>query len=114
MDDGTVVIVECPDCGASRVSPYEVALRNCVTSNQWEYRARCPRCACTFLGGTSARAALAAAVAGSPIEYWELPAELAEQPFDAPALTLDEVRSMVGVLHDDDALTDELERLPRH
>lgn len=110
-DDGTVVVIDCPDCGIGRVAAPEVVLRNCVEHGDWQYRACCPHCRCTFVAATTGPAALAAAVAGATVEYWELPAELRERPTAAPPFTVEDVTRTVALLADDDALHAALRRL---
>lgn len=110
-DDGTVVVIDCPDCGIGRIAASEVVLRSCVGHDDWQYRARCPHCRCTFVAATTGPAAAAAAAAGASIEYWELPAELRERPGGAPRFTVDDVTRAVALLADDAALDAALRRL---
>ncbi|GIU90942.1 MAG: hypothetical protein KatS3mg010_2041 [Acidimicrobiia bacterium] len=110
-DDGTVVLIDCPDCGVGRVAACQVVLRSCVEHDEWQYRARCPHCHCTFVAGTTGAAAAAAAAAGASVEYWELPAELRERPSGAPQLTVDDVTRAIALLADDAALHAALRRL---
>ncbi|GIU86025.1 MAG: hypothetical protein KatS3mg009_0540 [Acidimicrobiia bacterium] len=114
MTEGAVALVECPDCGVGRVAATEVTLRGCVGRDAWEYRARCPWCRTRFVAPTTASAAHAALGAGARLEYWELPAELAERPAGGPRLTLDDVERTARLLADDAALHAALRGLAPH
>jgi len=110
-DDDTVVVIDCPDCGIGLIAASEVVLRSCVERDDWQYRARCPHCRCTFVAATTRPAAAAAAAAGATVEYWGLPAELGERPSGAPPFTVDDVTRTVALLADDVALHAALRRL---
>jgi hypothetical protein len=90
MRQGTRIVVMCPDCGESRVSPGAVTVRNCVDDGSWSYRFTCPECRGITLGESVERALLDAVGAGADFEEWTLPTELLERP-DGPRFCLADV-----------------------
>ena len=81
------VIVKCIECAQQRVDVAAVTIRNCTDDDQWSYRFICPQCQRPSVAVTHAQGALAAIAAGSALETWRLPAELAEHPSSGPAFT---------------------------
>ena len=90
MTQAMCVVVKCPDCFETRVSPDLVTLRHCVDDESWSYRFTCPDCRLPTVSPTGDLAARAAMEAGCPIEIWRLPAELLE-PHDGPPLAIADI-----------------------
>ena len=81
------IIVKCFECAQQRVDAAAVTIRNCTDDDQWSYRFICPQCQLPTVAATHAEGALAAVAAGSSLETWRLPAELAEHAPSGPAFT---------------------------
>ena len=84
------IVVECPDCGESRVRPEQVTVRRCVDSGQGSYRFACPTCRLLTVGDSQMSALMRAVDAGAGFESWTMPSELNERP-DGPLFTLADV-----------------------
>ncbi len=82
------IVVRCPDCADQRVDPAAVTIRNCVDNNLWSYRFICPFCRRPSVSPVAAELAGAAVSAGSPLETWQFPAELAERSHRWPPFTI--------------------------
>ena len=81
------IIVKCIECEQLRIDAAAVTIRNCTDDDQWSYRFICPKCELPTVATTHAQGALAAVAAGSSLETWQFPAELAEHPSSGPAFT---------------------------
>jgi hypothetical protein len=82
------IVVRCPNCAEVRVEANAVVLRNCMDTDQWSYRFRCPECDRTTVASTGRRSGLAAAAVGVAVETWQLPRP-SVTPAGAPFTALD-------------------------
>jgi hypothetical protein len=90
MSEGIRIVVECPECGETRMPPDEVTVRACLDTEAWSYRFTCPKCRLRTVGSCPTTHALLGAVrAGAGFEAWALPAELGERPTGPPINLVD-------------------------
>src|SRR5690348_3278038 len=90
MDRYKQIIVNCRDCGQTRVTIDEVTVRQCLDDEQWSYRFRCEECGRPTVEPTSESRARDALELGVALEVWRYPAELLE-PHAGPPLELDDL-----------------------
>jgi hypothetical protein len=91
--------VRCTDCGEMLTEPDAVTLRNCVDSDTWSYRFRCPRCARVTAAPITRQSAFDAATAGVEVEMWTLPAGSSPT---GPAFTAVDVMALRAALLEPD------------
>src|SRR5689334_17484710 len=84
------VLVDCHNCGHTKVAAHAVTIRNCVETDSWSYWFVCPSCHSRAAAETRRGRALAAVNAGAPLQTWHLPGELNEHN-DRPPLSLADV-----------------------
>jgi predicted RNA-binding Zn-ribbon protein involved in translation (DUF1610 family) len=96
MTLGTNIVVRCPDCGDSLLSPAEVTVRECLDTGEFAYRFTCPMCGLRTLAESETTALIAAVGAGAEFEVWTVPVETVSRPEALPFSPYDAIE--LGVL----------------
>jgi len=91
MPQWTQVNVECPDCGASRISVRELTVSVCVDDERSSYCFRCPTCGRANAHQLDPQAVSLLVVHGARLQRWRLPAELGEPHAVDPPFTPDDL-----------------------
>lgn len=82
----TMLRASCDRCGDVELPMPEVTVRRCVDNGELGYRFRCPVCAMFVVNAPLHPFVMHKMIqAGSPLENWQLPAELFERPHRARA-----------------------------
>lgn len=95
---------ECPECGAVKLKPDQLTIRICLdslTKLKYNYCFVCPKCKGKVAKPTTRHKANLLRDLGVNVQFWQLPAELAETHSGAP-ITADDILDFHLLMDEDD------------